>query len=201
MRKDVNWDFFFALIIAAVMCVMGFLVIFIFGRIASYISDLYKKKVYNKLFQMHIGWFDDKEHTPAKLGNIMFSDIMEVNNFVDLILSFYIQFFVGIVLGLVMSFVTSWKMSLALIVLVVIIFICGWIDSKFTQSSVMDEDKYLKASLEIMSETVKNYRTILSFGSEQKVLQLYNKSLEDAKRQDMKRGVLSSFLYALSQLA
>ena len=199
MKTNVSKDFYWALVIAGVAAILGFLTIYIFGKVASEMTYQFRQLLYRKILSMHIAWFDKEKYSASKLNSVMFDDAGKINSFIDLAMKFYLMFTTDILAGVGISIYFNWRITLVLLVILILTIIFGAVDIKYTMGSSTEADKYLKDALDIMGEVVKNYRTIVSFASEQKVLAMHEEALKTPQKIEKKRAIVGGTLVSLSQ--
>eukprot|EP00826_Nyctotherus_ovalis_P054724 TRINITY_DN718_c0_g1_i13.p1 TRINITY_DN718_c0_g1~~TRINITY_DN718_c0_g1_i13.p1 ORF type:complete len:472 (-),score=134.92 TRINITY_DN718_c0_g1_i13:82-1497(-) len=93
----------------------------------------------------------------------------------------------------------SWKMALVFTVIVPVIYFGLFLEMRVEVGYATARERLYRDSMTILTETVKNFRTVLSFASEERILVIYSDSLEEPIQNSKRTAVINGFLYGFSQ--
>ena len=191
----------YLLLIAFLQGVFNFLMIWMFMRIGSALSRLYRKLVMKKYLQMHLSFFDINKNAPGALLTRLSIDTMQLNNLIMSTVGTSVQCGVIAVLGLVLGCIYEWRLTLIMFCFVPFIVAAIVIRRGLNQGS---GKKGVKCNVEaggILSECVTNTKTIFSFNFQRAAVQMYMDVLEYNRRQFVPDAMSAGFFIGLGQFA
>ncbi len=112
-----------------------------------------------------------------------------------------IQAFSSIAIGFVISMIYSWRLGLVMLALSPFIIIGGVFEAKLSSGFTANIEEAYKESSALVSEAVTNYRTVMSFANENRMLRFYSNTLSRPYKEGVKRAHLSGLFWGISQLA
>ena len=200
MRKSINLDFMG-------FCICGVSIFGIsigmngfFGYVASHVTRSMREKLYKIIFTMDIGWFDLPENIASNLNTLLSEGTQNINGVVRLIAGTIIQCLSAIIIALAIGFSYSWKMSLIVLGCIPIVGASIIIHAKFQMGFAKTSDELYKDSTKILSEAVKNFRTVASFTSQKRILKLYTDALIKPLANSHSSAIISGVLFGIGQL-
>jgi len=200
MRRRINLDFTGFCVLGGCMFAISIGMFGFFGYVASKVTSTLREKLYQHIFNMDIGWFDLPANIPSNLNTVLAEGAENINGVVRLIAGTMVQSVSAILIGLVMGFVFSWKMSLIVLGCVPLIALSSFIQARFHVGFSKINEELYKASTKILTEAVKNFRTVASFSSQERVLSLYMESLQKPLANSQNSAIIAGGLFALGQL-
>ncbi|XP_048138822.1 ABC transporter B family member 4-like isoform X1 [Rhodamnia argentea] len=153
---------------------------------------------FEKVVHMEVGWFDEPEHSSGVIGTRLSADAATVRALVGDAVAQLVQNSASAVAGLVIAFATCWQLALLILVLLPLIFVNGVIQVKFTKGFSADAKMMYQEASQLATDAVGSIRTVASFCSEEKILQLYAKKCEGPMKAGIRQGLISGVGFGLS---
>ncbi len=200
LRRKIDLDFMGFMICGFSMFCIAFGMISMFGYVAANVTHSLREQLYIHIFKMDVGWFDLPANIPSTLNSVLAEGTENINGVVRLILGTMIQTFSSLFVALGIGFGFSWKMSLILLGCVPIVGAAGFIQAKFHVGFARLNEELYKVSMSILSESVKNFRTVASFSSEPRVMKMYTDSLQGPLKISQKMAMMSGILFGIGQM-
>ncbi|RDX81090.1 ABC transporter B family member 2, partial [Mucuna pruriens] len=170
-----------------------------FGIMGERLTLRVREKIFAAILKSEIGWFDDINNTSSMLSSRLETDATFLRTIVVDRSTILLQNVGLVVASFVIAFMLNWRMTLVVLATYPLI-ISGHISEKlFMQGFGGNLSKaYLKANM-LAGEAVSNIRTVASFCSEQKVLDLYANELVEPSKRSFNRGQIAGIFYGISQ--
>lgn len=164
-----------------ICAIVGFVFAFVqktsFGMIGETVTLRIREQLYRTILSKHLGWFDEKEHAPGILTDVMASDAQVINGVSAEGLASSLSAFLSIVAGISLSFVFNWRMALCCLATTPFMVLGGIMNVKFQKGlSEGSESAHKDANL-LAGDVILNYRTVASFGHEDQIIKDYNRYL------------------------
>ncbi len=199
MRRRMNLELTYTLITAFVTGVLMFASTALFGKVAAGVSQRTRARLYEKMLHMDVGWFDLKENAPSRLCTLLYEEAKKVNSVLDTVLGMLITVAMSGFIAFGISMYFDWHVTLTVLVVFPLLALSGILDAQVSSGySDATDDSYME-SLKILSESIRNIRTVAAFGGERKVLELYRTALQRPLKAAIPRAFFSGFLFGLSQ--
>ncbi|KAK1165701.1 bile salt export pump-like isoform X1 [Acipenser oxyrinchus oxyrinchus] len=150
-----------------------------------------RKTYFRKVMRMEIAWFDC--NSVGELNTRMSDDINKINDAISDQVGIFIQRFTTFVCGFLMGFVRGWKLTLVIIAASPLIGVGVALMALFVAKLTGHElQAYAKAGA-VADEVLSAIRTVSAFRGEKKEVERYDKNLESAQRQGIRKGLLMGF--------
>ncbi|XP_030551796.1 ABC transporter B family member 4-like isoform X1 [Rhodamnia argentea] len=153
---------------------------------------------FEKVVHMEVGWFDEPEHSSGVIGAKLSADAATVRALVGDALGQLVQNSASAVAGIVIAFAASWQLSIIVLVLLPLIFVNGYIQVKFMKGFSADAKMMYEEASQVATDAVGSIRTVASFCSEEKIMQLYAKKCEGPIKAGVRQGLISGVGFGLS---
>eukprot|EP01022_Parablepharisma_sp_SALTPOND_P004760 TRINITY_DN120914_c2_g1_i1.p1 TRINITY_DN120914_c2_g1~~TRINITY_DN120914_c2_g1_i1.p1 ORF type:complete len:1441 (+),score=125.37 TRINITY_DN120914_c2_g1_i1:280-4602(+) len=200
LRRKVNLDFIGFTVNGIVILGIAIVMFWLFGYIAAKVTYNLRERLYSHILTMDIGWFDLPGNMPFVLGSILGEGAENINGVVKMIASSMIQSISSLIIALGIGFAYSYKMAAIVLGCVPIVAISGAVQTKFQIKFAQEKEELYKKSMEILSEAVRNFRTVASFSNERRTSEMYKTSLVKPLKQGQKAAIVSGVLFGVSQL-
>ncbi len=200
MRKRVNMDFVGFILIGFFIFFISLGMFWLFGYVAAKVTYRLRKELYDHMLNMDVGWFDQPENLPFNLGAILAEGTENINGMVRMIACSLIQSASALIIALGIGFAYSYRMSAIILGCVPIMALCGIVQTRFQIQYARQSQILYKPSMEILSEAVRNFRTVASFCNEERVGRLYLEALQPALRKGQTAALISGVIYGFGQL-
>ena len=155
----------------------------------------FKLKIFKMYLQMHMSYFDSKEHAPGKLVTEMNLKTSAINDAVLTLLSSLIQCFGDFIAATIIGFIYSWKMTLINSGFIPIIFLINYLHSSYL--SFLEKQSLNNNFGNILSETLLNLSTVFSFNCQNHMLNLFENEINKETNNLYQKYILSGFLQGL----
>lgn len=158
-----------------------------------------RETILAKVLTFEVGWFDQEHNSSGAICSRLSTDANLVRILVADRMSFVAQSFSAACLAVILGTILSWR--LALVVLSVQPLIMGAFYGKAVIMRNMSK-KLLKAhneSTALASEAVGNHRTISAFSSQEKVMELFEATLEGPKNESQRQSWYAGFGLFIAQ--
>ncbi|KAF8008245.1 hypothetical protein BT93_K2039 [Corymbia citriodora subsp. variegata] len=153
---------------------------------------------FEKVVHMEMGWFDEPEHSSGVIGARLSADAATVRALVGDTLSQLVQNSASAVAGLVIAFAASWQLALIVLVLLPLIFVNGYVQVKFMKGFSADAKMMYQEASQVAADAVGSIRTVASFCSEEKIIELYAKKCKGPVKAGVRQGLISGVGFGLS---
>ncbi|XP_048138825.1 ABC transporter B family member 4-like isoform X2 [Rhodamnia argentea] len=153
---------------------------------------------FEKVVHMEVAWFDEPKHASGVIGARLSADAVTVRALVGDALSQLVQSCACAVAGLVIAFAACWQLALIVLVLLPLIFANGYVQVKFMKGFSADAKMMYEEASQVASNAVGSIRTVASFCSEEKIMQLYAKKCEGPMKAGIRQGLISGAGFGLS---
>nr|DAD17830.1 TPA_asm: hypothetical protein HUJ06_019293 [Nelumbo nucifera] len=166
-----------------------------FGIIGERLTLRVREKMFAAILRNEIGWFDDTSNTSSMLSSRLESDATLLRTIVVDRSTILIMNISMIFTSFIIAFNLNWRVTLVVLATFPLI-VSGHISEKlFMKGYGGDLNKaYLKANM-LAGEAVGNIRTVAAFCSEDKVIDLYARELDEPSKHAFRRGQVAGILY------
>ncbi|XWS28153.1 hypothetical protein CRYUN_Cryun25bG0041200 [Craigia yunnanensis] len=170
-----------------------------FGIMGECLTKRVREAPFGKILTFEMECFDKENNSTGDLYSRLATDATMVRTLVADRLSFLTQSISATTLAIILGMVLSWKLAVISIALQPLI-----IGSFYTKEITMKSmsKKMLKAqnkSSDLASEAVGNHRIITAFYSQKKVLELYEITQINPRKESHKRSWVAGFALFISQ--
>ncbi|GAB4827247.1 ATP-binding cassette sub- B member 9 [Ancistrocladus abbreviatus] len=201
LRKDSK---FWALIYVAIG-IVSFVAIpgqnFFFGIAGGKLIRRIRFLTFEKVVHQEISWFDHPENSSGAIGARLSIDASNVRSLVGDQLALVMQNIATVVAGLVIAFTANWILALIILAVAPFIFAQGYFQGKFMKGFSADAKLMYEEASQVANDAVGSIRTVQSFCSEERVMELYEQKCEGPKRHGVRLGLVSGISFGFSFLA
>ena len=170
-----------------------------FGVIGENVTLKMRMDLYGSILSKHIGWFDDKDHTPGVLSSTMATEAQTINGVVSGGLASSLQALFSVATGVAIGFYFNWKVSLVCLGCVPFMILGGMMNAKFQQGMSADTDEAMKEANLLAGDSIVNYRTVASFANEDQILRDYDRMLEEPVKIATRKCHVMGITFGFSQ--
>ncbi len=124
-----------------------------------------REKLYESILRKPVSWFDREGNEAGKINSVLSADTAQLNSVTSQSVGVYIQSLVAIIGGIVFSLVFSWRLGLVILGLSPFMIIAGTLEARMQTGYTANIEEAYKESSALVSESVTNYRTIMSFAN------------------------------------
>ena len=199
LRRKVDLDFVGFIVSGVLIFVVMMAMFWLFGYVGSKVTYSLRQALYCHIMEMEVGWFDLPANLPSSLNSILSEGTEKINDVVAMIIAFMIRSIASMIFAIAVSFAFSWRMSLIALGCVPIIAVATFIEVRVEFGFSQERERLYKKSMQILAETVKNFRTVASFSSEERILRIYSQSLEAPLKKSNLSAVINGMLFGFGQ--
>ncbi|KAJ4849542.1 hypothetical protein Tsubulata_048249, partial [Turnera subulata] len=188
LRKDSKfWSLMFlALGLASVLI----------NPVRSYFFARIRAICFEKVVNMEIGWFDFPEHSTGAISARLSTDAAIIRSLVGDQLAATVQNIATVAAAMIIAFTASWQLALIILALIPVLGINGVIQTRSTKG--FSADMMYEQASQVATDAVGSIRTVASFCSEEKVMQLYRSKCEGPIRAGKRLGAISGVGFGVS---
>ena len=169
-----------------------------FGALGDNVAMHIRKILYSNILQKDIGWFDHRENSAGVLTSSMATDTAVVNGVSSESISPQIEGGFSFMVGLGMGFYFCWQMALVMIFCAPLLGL-GWqMQISFLEGAGHDDNDRLQQANLLCGDAIMNYKTVQSFGYENKVVETYRKLIEPGQKSQLMNQILAGVGYGFS---
>ncbi|CAK7348533.1 unnamed protein product [Dovyalis caffra] len=198
LRKDSK---FWALMFLT-LGVAAFLVIpvrsYFFSVAGCKLIQRIRSMCFDKVVNMEVSWFDEPEHSSGAIGARLAADAATVRSLVGDQLAAIVQNIATVTAAMIIAFTASWQLALVILALIPLIGINGVIQMKFMKGFSADAKMMYEEASQVANDAVCSIRTVASFCSEEKVMQLYLGKCQGPMKAGVRLGFVSGIGFGVS---
>uniref|UniRef100_A0A3B3S401 ABC-type xenobiotic transporter n=1 Tax=Paramormyrops kingsleyae TaxID=1676925 RepID=A0A3B3S401_9TELE len=169
----------------------------VFAKIIGVITEIPGKL--GTLNTHEIGWFDDSRNAVGVLTTKLATDASLVKGAAGSRLGLATNTICGLTIAIVVAFIFSWQLTLLILACVPILSGANFIQMRATGGHASKDQKALELSGKISTETVENFRTVVSLSREEVFLQKFKDSLSYPYKSALHKAPIYGLTYALAQ--
>ncbi|KAI9141757.1 ATP-binding cassette transporter protein [Paraphysoderma sedebokerense] len=188
-------------IIAVVAAVSNYLQVTLFIKSGEKLTQRLRSLCFAAFMRQEIAYFDVPEHSVGTLGAKLATQAPMVRSLVGDSLGTILQVSTGIIVAIIISFITGWQLALVVVAVSPLILFSGMLQQRAMRGLSRDTEKVYEKPGHLASEAIGSIRTVIAFGLQHKLLQMYHESLEGPYRVGRKKAFVSSVTFAISQSA
>ncbi|XP_058757109.1 ABC transporter B family member 11-like [Vicia villosa] len=171
---------------------------YFFGIAGGKLIKRLRKMCFEKVVHMEVSWFDKAEHSSGAIGARLSTDAASIRALVGDALGLLVENIATAIAGLVIAFVASWQLALIILAMVPLLGLNGFLQVKFLKGFSTDAKKLYEEASQVANDAVGSIRTVASFCSEEKVMELYKQKCEGPIKTGIRRGIVSGFGFGVS---
>jgi ATP-binding cassette, subfamily B (MDR/TAP), member 1 len=191
-----------SLFMAALAVINGISIVFqkySFGYLGNKVTKSVRELLYSKILEKHIGWFDERDNGPSVLTSVMSADAAAINGVGGESLGPIAESAFGMIGGMIIGFYFCWQEAIVCFLLSPIMMIGASIDMATMKADDEDKDAFKEANL-LCGDCIVNFKTVQSFGHEERLVQKYRELLTPGSKNAQLKGYKSGLAFGTSQL-
>ncbi|KAL0542708.1 hypothetical protein IC582_017782 [Cucumis melo] len=174
---------------------------YFFGIAGGKLIERIRSLTFKKIVHQQISYFDDPANTSGAIGARLSTDAATVRGLVGDALALVVQNIATITAGLVIAFTANWILALVILGVSPLLLVQGYLQTKFTKGFSADAKVMYEEASQVANDAVGSIRTVASFCSEKKVMDLYEKKCEDPVKNGVRLGLVSGAGFGFSFFA
>nr|QIT08314.1 putative ABC transporter B family member 9 [Siraitia grosvenorii] len=195
---------FWALVYLGLGCVTFFaapMQNYFFGIAGGKLIERIRSLTFEKVVHQQICYFDDPANTSGAIGARLSTDAATVRGLVGDALALVVQNIATITAGLIIAFTANWILAFVILAVSPLLLIQGYLQTKFSKGFSADAKVMYEEASQVANDAVGSIRTVASFCSEKKVMDLYEKKCEAPVKNGVRLGLVSGAGFGFSFFA
>ncbi|CAK7327444.1 unnamed protein product [Dovyalis caffra] len=184
--------------VAAIVAVIQPIKQYLFTVAGCQLIKRIRSMCFEKVIYMEVGWFDEPDHSSGAIGARLSADAAMVKVLVGDALGMLVQNIGTAVVALFIAFQACWQLAFIMLALLPLLGVNGFTQQKFMRGFSADAKIMYEEASQVANDAVRNIRTVASFCSEEKVMELYRKSCEGPMKTGIRLGLVSGMGFGLS---
>ncbi|XP_042513446.1 ABC transporter B family member 4-like [Macadamia integrifolia] len=153
---------------------------------------------FEKVVYMQVSWFDDPENSSGAVGARLSANAATIRSLVGDALSLLVQNLATAIAALIIAFQANWQLAFIMLGLLPLIGLNGYVQMRFMKGFSADAKMMYEEASQVANDAVGSIRTVASFCSEEKVMELYKKKCEGPLKSGIRQGLISGIGYGVS---
>ncbi|XP_043688242.1 ABC transporter B family member 9-like [Telopea speciosissima] len=174
---------------------------YLFGVAGGKLILRIRSMSFEKVVHQEISWFDDPSHSSGAIGARLSADAANVRGLVGDSLALAAQNIAAVIAGLTIAFSANWILTIVILVLLPIVGLQGYVQTKFLQGFSADAKVMYEEASQVANDAVGGIRTVASFCAEEKVMDLYKHKCDAPLKQGVRLGIVSGSSFGFSIFA
>jgi len=151
------------------------------------------------LLRQEVGFFDKESNSSGALTSRLSSDAMAVRGQFGDTMGLLVQNLTTLAAGLIIAGINSWRMMLVVLSCIPILAIATTIQTKVMVAQSGEEDQLFAGANQTASEAVTSIRTVVAFGMQDSVSDLYDRKLRVPTKKSTKQANIGGLGLGFSQ--
>lgn len=162
-----------------------------FAYMGECLTRRIRVKMLEKILTFETAWFDEEQNSSAALCSRLSHEASMVKSLVADRVSLLIQTASAVTTAMVMGLIVAWKLALVMIAVQPLSIFCFYIRKVILSAITANFVKAQNQSTQIAAEAVYNHRIVTSFGSVEKVLEIFDEAQDKPRREARKKSWLA----------
>ncbi len=168
------------------------------------LTSKYRKDIFDKFLNLHIGYFDIKENSPGALLTRLTSDTTKITGIATSVLGQILQTIVTLCIGIIVSLIYQWAICVINIAFMPLIIGSYYLQFSLQKGLVERNNNIDENAGNILSESVLNSKTIFSYNMQNKIVDIYARiilNIGNNREKNCKycKIIINGFFYSLTQ--
>ncbi|KAF6157538.1 hypothetical protein GIB67_004476 [Kingdonia uniflora] len=170
-----------------------------FGVVGEHLTKRVREKMLAKIMTFEIEWFDQEDNTSGALCSRLAREATLVRSLVCDRLALLAQVFSAAIIAVTLALILAWKLAILIIALQPLIIGSFYARGVLMKSMSMKVLQAQSNSSKLASEAIANHRNIAAFSVEEKIMGLFEVTLEGPKRESQKQSWYAGLGLFISQ--
>ncbi|CAM8951472.1 unnamed protein product [Rhodiola kirilowii] len=170
-----------------------------FAVMGESLTKRVREKLLANVLTFEIGWFDRDENTSAAISARIATEAGAVRALIGDRISLLLQVFITASLAFTLSLVVAWRIAIVMIAVQPLLISSFYARSVMMKNMSARAKKAQNKGTQLASEAVINHRTITAFSSQNRIVGLFEGTMEGPKRESIKQSWSSGIALFSSQ--
>ncbi|KAK7853008.1 ABC transporter B family member 9 [Quercus suber] len=171
---------------------------YFFGVAGGKLIERIRSLTFEKVVHQQISWFDEPAHSSGAVSARLSTDASTIRSLLGDALALIVQNIATVMAGLIIAFTANWKLALIILSVMPILFVQGYVQMKFMKGFSADAKVMYEEASQLANDAVGSIRTVASFCSEQKVMDLYQEKCDGPTKHGIRVGIISGLGFGFS---
>ncbi|XP_030967976.1 ABC transporter B family member 9-like [Quercus lobata] len=171
---------------------------YFFGVAGGKLIERIRSLTFEKVVYQQISWFDEPGHSSGAVGARLSTDASTIKSLLGDALALIVQNIATVMAGLIIAFTANWKLALIILAVMPVLFVQGYVQMKFMKGFSADAKVMYEEASQVANDAVGSIRTVASFCSEQKVMDLYQEKCDGPTKHGIRVGIISGLGFGFS---
>uniref|UniRef100_A0A672LZI8 ATP-binding cassette sub-family B member 5 n=1 Tax=Sinocyclocheilus grahami TaxID=75366 RepID=A0A672LZI8_SINGR len=197
-QKTMMFSLFF-LLTGAVAFVTYFFQGFMFGKSGELLTMRLRCQAFNAMIRQEIAWFDDNNNAVGVLTTKLATDASLVKGVTGSRLGLATNTICALGIAVIVAFIHSWQLTLLILACVPFLTAANFIQMRAMSGHASKDQSALEMSGKISTETVENFRTVVSLTREDVFFHKFIDSLSKPYQSSLCKAPIYGITFALAQ--
>uniref|UniRef100_A0A673IZL8 ATP-binding cassette, sub-family B (MDR/TAP), member 5 n=1 Tax=Sinocyclocheilus rhinocerous TaxID=307959 RepID=A0A673IZL8_9TELE len=197
-QKTMMFSLFF-LLTGAVAFITYFFQGFMFGKSGELLTMRLRSQAFNAMMRQEIAWFDDNNNEVGVLTTKLATDASLVKGAAGSRLGLATNTICALGIAFIVAFVHSWQLTLLILACVPFLMGANFIQMRAMAGHTSKDQSALEMSGKISTETVENFRTVVSLTREDIFFHKFIDSLSKPYQSSLCKAPIYGITFALAQ--
>ncbi|KAL9678380.1 hypothetical protein QQ045_016224 [Rhodiola kirilowii] len=199
IRSDTRFYSCIFLGLGALSFVTNLLQHYNFAIMGERLAKRVRERMLGNILTFEVGWFDRDENMSAAVSTRLVGETNAVRALIGDRISLLLQVFVTASLSYALTLVLSWRIAIVMIVIQPVIIISLYAKNMMMKSMSARAKKAHNEGTQLANEAVVNNRTITAFSSQNRILSLFEGTMEGPKRESIRQSWSSGIALSSAQ--
>ncbi|KAI9128620.1 hypothetical protein K1719_000103 [Acacia pycnantha] len=162
-----------------------------FAYMGEKLTNRIRLQMLEKILTFETAWFDEEQNSSGALCSRLSNEASMVKSVVADRVSLIVQTTSAVTIAMIMGLIVAWKLALVMIAVQPLTIFCFYIRKVLLSTLSTNFVKAQNHSTQIAVEAVYNHKIVISFGSNKKVVQLFDEAQEAPRKEARKKSWLA----------
>ncbi|KAL3723209.1 hypothetical protein ACJRO7_035396 [Eucalyptus globulus] len=170
-----------------------------FAFMGEYLTKRIREKMLSNILTFEVGWFDQDQNSRGSVCSRFANDANVVRSLVGDQMALIVQTCSAIIIAFTMGLIIAWRLALVVIVSQPLTIVCFFTRRMLLKAMSEKAGKAQDDSSKLAADAVSNHRTITSFSSQERILNMLKKTQEAPERESIRQSWYAGIALAASQ--
>lgn len=162
-----------------------------FAYMGEKLTKRIRLQMLEKILTFETAWFDEEQNSSGALCSRLSNEASMVKSLVADRVSLIVQTTSSVTIAMIIGLIVAWKLALVMIAVQPLTILCFYTRKVLLSTLSTNFVKAQNYSTQIAVEAVYNHKIVISFGSNMKVLQLFDEAQEAPRKEARKKSWLA----------
>ncbi|KAK9012541.1 hypothetical protein V6N11_040586 [Hibiscus sabdariffa] len=170
-----------------------------FTYMGEHLTKRIRERLLSKILTFEVGWFDQDENSSGPVCARLEKDARGVRSLIGDGMPFLVQTISGVTLACALGLFIAWRLAIVMIVLQPFIILSVYARIVLQKRMSRKAIEAQQESSKLATEAVSNHRTITAFLSQDRILEMLQKSHESPRKENVRQSWLAGLGLGLSR--